>query len=66
VLDKIDRGMYDEAYDQLQNDILQKTNGCADSGAPDNNDWIRDCATQAEVYPLILEALSLLETLIED
>lgn len=46
VLDKIDRGIYGEAYNQLLHDILKKTNGCAGTGAPDKNDWIRTCEEQ--------------------
>ncbi len=64
VLNKIVRGFYDEALDKLQNDILQKTNGCADTGQPDRNDWITTCEEQGQVYPLIIEAIELLENLI--
>jgi len=64
VLEMIDQGYYEDALDKLQNDILQKTNGCADSGAPDKNDWIKTCEGQAEVYPLIMEAIDLLEGLL--
>jgi hypothetical protein len=64
VLNKIDRGFYDEALDKLQNDILQKTNGCAEIGEPDKNDWIITCEAQGQVYPLIMEAIELLEALI--
>jgi hypothetical protein len=64
VLNKIDRRFYDEALDKLQNDILQKTNGCAEIGEPDKNDWIITCEAQGQVYPLIMEAIELLEALI--
>jgi hypothetical protein len=60
----IDQGFYEDALDKLQNDILQKTNGCAGNGAPDKNDWIRNCDDQAMVYPLIMETIALLENLI--
>ncbi len=60
----IDEGLYADALHKLQHDILQKTNGCADTGKPDKNDWITDCDAQDEVYPLILQAIEFLEMLI--
>jgi hypothetical protein len=57
----IEEERYEEALDKLENDILQKTNGCAETGAPDKNDWIRDCDTQNQVYPFITEAIALLK-----
>jgi len=60
VLADIDRGLYSDALDKLQNDILKKTDGCATSGAPDKNDWITNCADQSQIYPLILQAIRLL------
>ena len=65
VLEKIDQGLYQEALIKLENDILPKTNGCAESGAPDRNDWIEDCGTQGQVYPLITVAINLLQSLID-
>jgi len=64
VLEMVDQGLYQEALTKLEHDLLPKTNGCADSGAPDNNDWIRDCAAQDQVYPIIMEAIELLRTMI--
>lgn len=64
VLDLIDQGLYQEALDKLRNDVLQKTNGCAVTGGPDKNDWIRNCEGQTPVYELILEAIVLLEGLV--
>lgn len=57
-------GLYEEALDKLKNDILKKTDGCAETGAPDSNDWIITCGAQAEVYPLISSAIDILESLI--
>ena len=65
VLGDIDQGNYSDALDKLQNDILGKTNGCAETGEPDNNDWIKDCQAQNEVYPLVIEAIELLSNLID-
>ena len=58
-------GLYEDALDKLQNDILQKTDGCATESSPDKNDWIITCENQAIVYPLILRAIELLERLSE-
>ena len=56
--------MHTEALAKLQNDILERTNGCADVGEPDQNDWIRTYEGQGLVYPLIVEAIELLEIFI--
>ena len=60
VIADIEAGNLANALDKLQNDILGKTDGCATAGNPDSNDWIKDCASQGEVYPLILEAINIL------
>jgi len=36
----VDAGEYQEALDKLAHDVLGKTNGCAEAGAPDKNDWL--------------------------
>jgi hypothetical protein len=64
VLDQIEQGLFQEALDKLENDLLAKLNGCAEGGAPDRNDWITDCRAQGQVYPLIIEAMGLLESLL--
>ena len=58
VIENIEAGNYADALGQLQNDILGKTGGCADSGAPDRNDWVRDCTSQGLIYPCLLEAVA--------
>jgi hypothetical protein len=40
VIARIEAGHYRDALEQLQDDILAKTDGCAKVGAPDKNDWI--------------------------
>jgi len=60
----IDAGLYQKALDKLENDILKKTDGCAETGMPDSNDWIITCEAQAEVYPIVVHAIELLESLI--
>jgi len=64
VLDMIDEGLYENAIKKLKNDILKKTNGCATSGAPDRNDWIKDCEAQEDIYNLIMETIEMLEDMI--
>ncbi len=61
----VDQGYYGEAFVQL-NSTLGKTDGCAEAGAPDKNDWIQDCASQEQVYPLIAEALGYLESILSE
>jgi len=64
LIQMIERGNYAEALDKLSNDILAKTNGCATVGAPDKNDWITDCTAQAQVYPYLVEAMTLLRQMV--
>jgi hypothetical protein len=52
--------MFRSTLQKLENDILQKTDGCAKSGRPDKNDWIRDCETQADFYGPIMTMTTLL------
>ena len=63
-IELIDQGFYEEALIKLQEDILGKTDGCANDGSPDRNDWITDCDVQTEVYPFVLETIELLESLL--
>jgi len=60
VLNLIEQGLYMEALNKLEHDILKKTDGCANKGVPDNNDWITNCPAQSEIYPFIIEAIGLL------
>lgn len=64
VIVAIENGEYEDSLKKLKNDILKKMDGCAKTGEPDKNDWIKDCDAQAEVYPLVLEMIALLEQLI--
>ena len=63
VINSIEAGNYQAALEQLQNDILSKTDGCALLGAPDKNDWIKDCATQQMVYPAVVQTIELVKGL---
>jgi hypothetical protein len=63
VIGLIEQGAYDEASDKLEHDVLAKTNGCASSGYPDKNDWITDCPSQNQIYPLLIEAIGYLKNI---
>ena len=64
VIANIEIGNYTDALDQLQDDVLGKMNGCAETGAPDKNDWIRDCGAQGQVYSILMNAVTLLQELL--
>ena len=59
----INQGSYADALVQLKS-TLGKTDGCAVSKAPEKNDWIRNCASQQQVYPLIQEAIGYLNSML--
>jgi len=61
----IDSGNFTSALNKLENDILQKTDGCGETGEPDKSDWIITCEEQAVVYPLIIETIEHVRSLIE-
>lgn len=63
VIANISAGNYQGALAQLQNDAQGKTDGCATAGAPDKNDWITECGSQNQVYPLIQQTIVLLQNL---
>ncbi len=57
VIENIEGGNYQGALEQLENDISGKTNGCVNTGAPDKNDWIKNCGSQDIIYPHLLEII---------
>jgi probable HAF family extracellular repeat protein len=57
VIAAIQAGNIQDARDKLQNDLLKKVDGCATSGAPDKNDWIKDPVSQKGVYQQILAVI---------
>jgi len=63
-LKKIEKGDYDKAIKKLEKDVLAKMDGCANSGAPDKNDWLRTCEAQEAVYPSVAQAIELLGDLV--
>ncbi len=64
VIANIQAGNYADALGQLQNDVLGKTDGCVNAGAPDKNDWILNGTSQGLVYPKVLDAISALSVLL--
>jgi hypothetical protein len=59
----VNSGEYQGAHNQLSNDVIEKTNGCANEGAPDKNDWIITCEAQGQIYFAIQEAIAFIEEL---
>ena len=60
VFEMIARGNIQDAIDKLQNDILDKTNGCHDTGEVDKNDWILNCVNQNVIYQNVMETIEYL------
>ncbi len=60
----IDGGHYRDALNKLKRDILPKTDGCAERGQPDKDDWIITREAQERVCPYVLRAIKLLEGLL--
>lgn len=56
---------YQDVVNKLQNDLLKKTDGCANEGESDKNDWIITCEGQERIYSLIIRAIELVEKLLE-
>jgi hypothetical protein len=50
---QIDAGAYSGALEKLQNDVLQKSDGCVVIGAVDGNDWVIDSNLQNQIYSAI-------------
>lgn len=65
VLALIDSGLYKDALAKLEKDILRKTDGCANGGEPDKNDWIETCEQQERIYPLVVETIGYVRSLME-
>jgi hypothetical protein len=48
---------------QAQTSLLAKTSGCAATGTPNSNDWVRTCAAQGLPYPQVQNLIQELQTL---
>jgi parallel beta-helix repeat protein len=64
VLGIIGQENYVTAKGKLENDVLERINGCIVSGVPDSDDWIITCGGQGQVYPLVKKAHGHLQNLI--
>ena len=64
-LKMVEKGNYKGALNKISNEILKKTDGCANTGQPDKNDWILTCEDQEKLYPLVARAIELLQRLLE-
>jgi len=60
IIKDVDAGNYAGALAKLQQDVMAKTNGCAETlpPAPDNNDWVVTCTYQSIIYPELEEILA--------
>jgi len=47
---------YVTAAGKLDNDVIERTDGCTITGDPDSNDWVMTCEGQGRVYPLVDKA----------
>ncbi|MBL1262682.1 PKD domain-containing protein [Methylomicrobium sp. RS1] len=61
VLISIDQEDFVEALEKLRNDVLQKSNGCAETSNPDANDWVTACSAQGPFHQKISRVIALLE-----
>ena len=60
ILADVEAGNFQDALSKLENDLMAKTDGCALSGQPDRNDWIKSCPSQEVVYSIAQELRTLL------
>ncbi len=67
IANKIEKGKDKDALKTLYK-VLEETDGCALRGAPDTKgkgknkiDSIQDCNAQAQIYPLVKDAIDLLQ-----
>ena len=59
----INNNLYPEAMRKLDNDVLQRIDGCAQAHKPDKNDWVTTCTAQESAYYLVMDAIDMLEEL---
>ena len=56
-------GLHGWAYRELEQ-VIQKMDGCKNSGHPDRCDWLRNCDTQATLYWAVNDVMVLLKILL--
>jgi hypothetical protein len=64
VIADVEAGRLQDALDKLEHDVIAKTDGCAETGAPDRNDWLKNSAAQTPVYARLREAVDLIRALL--
>jgi hypothetical protein len=58
------KGYYSEAYQKLQDDIMGKFNICKNVAYPSEDDWLKDCDTQARLHWAVNDIMVLLKILL--
>lgn len=48
------------AIDMLSTPIMMRTDGCSRTGSVDRTDWIKDCASQGVIEPLVRNLINLI------
>jgi len=48
---------------QLKSALLPRMNGCAKTGKPGSDDWVRTCAAQGQLYPQVQNLIQELQAL---
>lgn len=61
----VEYGWPKHALRVLEHRLLRRVDGCAQSDAPDNNDWITGCDSQKPVYWQLYELKALMDLLIK-
>jgi hypothetical protein len=55
--------LYGSAATTLQKAVLPRMDGCAKTGKPDSDDWVRTCAAQSQLYPQVQNLIQELQAL---
>jgi hypothetical protein len=55
--------LYGSAAKTLQKQVLPHMDGCSANGKPNNNDWVRTCAAQGQLYPQVQNLIQELQAL---
>ena len=55
--------LYGGAATTLQKAVLPRMDGCAKTGKPDRDDWVRTCAAQGQLYPQVQSLIQELQAL---
>jgi C1A family cysteine protease len=55
--------LYGGAATTLQKAVLPRMDGCAKTGKPDSDDWVRTCAAQGQLYPQVQNLIQELQAL---